>query len=106
MIQGLNAHLPCGIQPDVTTLEIAPHIGWASVAPDAAGSVNITIQGMNLAFQGPAYHDKVRMCVFNFRQLTIYPLVNTRPELTTHDRTGPTSHSWTPSKAGTGATAV
>ncbi|KAJ5595592.1 Hydroxyneurosporene synthase [Penicillium hispanicum] len=51
-------HLPCGIQSETTTLELAPHIGWACLKPDAVGSVDITIQGSRLQFQGPAYHDK------------------------------------------------
>lgn len=57
--QGVTPHLPCGVQFETTTLEMAPHIGWANVMPDAVGSVDIDIQGSKLVFQGPAYHDKV-----------------------------------------------
>ncbi|KAJ5612090.1 Hydroxyneurosporene synthase [Penicillium lagena] len=51
-------HLPCGIQEGITTLEIAPHIGWANLVPDATGMVDLTIHGSPLRFQGPGYHDK------------------------------------------------
>jgi hypothetical protein len=51
--------LPCGITSDTTTLEIAPHIGWVALKPDAVGQVDISVKGSRLQFQGPAYHDKV-----------------------------------------------
>ncbi|KAJ6151336.1 Hydroxyneurosporene synthase, partial [Penicillium chermesinum] len=51
-------HLPCGINSPVTTLEIFPHIGWAGIIPDATSTVEITVQGSPLTFQGRGYHDK------------------------------------------------
>ncbi|KAJ5166099.1 uncharacterized protein N7482_004880 [Penicillium canariense] len=54
----LGPHLPCSIQPGTTTLEIAPHMGWVALKPDAVGQVDITVRGSSLSFQGPAYHDK------------------------------------------------
>ncbi|KAJ6113236.1 hypothetical protein N7523_006553 [Penicillium sp. IBT 18751x] len=55
---GLTPHLPCGIQAGTTELEIAPHVGWACLIPDAVGTVDMNIQGSRLSFRGPAYHDK------------------------------------------------
>ncbi|KAF3399974.1 hypothetical protein F1880_007998 [Penicillium rolfsii] len=54
----LEPHLPCGITSDTATLEIAPHIGWVALKPDAVGHVDISVKGSRLHFQGPAYHDK------------------------------------------------
>ncbi|KAI2787103.1 hypothetical protein POX_f07462 [Penicillium oxalicum] len=54
----LPPHLPCGISPNTSTLEVAPHIGWAALIPDAIGSVDMTVKGSRLQFQGSAYHDK------------------------------------------------
>ncbi|KAJ5143385.1 uncharacterized protein N7515_002172 [Penicillium bovifimosum] len=51
-------HLPCGIQEERTTLEVAPHIGWVSLVPDAVGEVDVSILGSKLKFRGPGYHDK------------------------------------------------
>ncbi|KAJ5965015.1 uncharacterized protein N7479_004891 [Penicillium vulpinum] len=51
-------HLPCGIQPERTTLEIAPHTGWVSLVPDAVGEVDMKIRGSTLKSRGPGYHDK------------------------------------------------
>ncbi|KAJ5409116.1 Hydroxyneurosporene synthase [Penicillium cosmopolitanum] len=51
-------HLPCGIKSDTTPLQIAPHIGWVNLVPDAVGSVDVTIRGTQLKFEGAAYHDK------------------------------------------------
>lgn len=53
-------HLPCGINSDTTSLQVAPNIGWVNLVPDAVGSVDVTIRGTRLKFQGAAYHDKVR----------------------------------------------
>lgn len=52
-------HLPCGVQEGTSTLEIMPNVGWASLVPDAVGSVDMSIQGSTLSFQGRGYHDKV-----------------------------------------------
>jgi hypothetical protein len=54
-----SPHLPCGIQDGTSTLEIVPNIGWASLVPDAVGSVEMNIQGSALNFKGRGYHDKV-----------------------------------------------
>ncbi|KAF7712413.1 Uncharacterized protein PECH_004338 [Penicillium ucsense] len=54
----LEPHLPCGVTANISTLEVAPHVGWAALVPDAAGSADITVVGSRLQFQGPAYHDK------------------------------------------------
>ncbi|KAJ5367912.1 uncharacterized protein N7496_007672 [Penicillium cataractarum] len=54
----LAPHLPCGITSETTTLQIAPHIGWVALKPDAVGQVDINVKGSRLQFQGPAYHDK------------------------------------------------
>ncbi|KAJ5657378.1 Hydroxyneurosporene synthase, partial [Penicillium longicatenatum] len=53
-----SPHLPCGIQDGTSTLEIVPNIGWASLVPDAVGSVDMVIQGSTLNFKGRGYHDK------------------------------------------------
>lgn len=55
----MSPHLPCGIQGDRTTLEIAPHLGWVNLVPDAMGVVDMKIRGSSLRFQGSGYHDKV-----------------------------------------------
>lgn len=52
-------HLPCGVQVGRTILEIAPHIGWVNLIPDAVGEVDMKIHGSTLKFRGPGYHDKV-----------------------------------------------
>ncbi|KAJ5502758.1 Hydroxyneurosporene synthase [Penicillium fimorum] len=52
-------HLPCGIQAERSQLEIAPHIGWVNLIPDAVGEVDLKIHGSTLRFRGPGYHDKV-----------------------------------------------
>lgn len=57
--QQVPYHLPCGIQADQTVLEIAPHIGWVNLIPDAVGEVDMKIHGSTLKFRGPGYHDKV-----------------------------------------------
>jgi hypothetical protein len=41
-------------------MEVGPHIGWANAIPDAASTVELTINGTKLAFAGTGYHDKVR----------------------------------------------
>ncbi|KAJ5705533.1 hypothetical protein N7536_001222 [Penicillium majusculum] len=51
-------HLPCGVQAERTVLEIAPHIGWVNLIPDAVGEVDMKIHGSTLKFRGPGYHDK------------------------------------------------
>ncbi|KAJ5456530.1 hypothetical protein N7530_011804 [Penicillium desertorum] len=51
-------HLPCGVQAERTILEIAPHIGWVNLIPDAVGEVDMKIHGSTLKFRGPGYHDK------------------------------------------------
>ncbi|KAJ5791091.1 uncharacterized protein N7518_008102 [Penicillium psychrosexuale] len=51
-------NLPCGIQAGRTVLEIAPHIGWINLIPDAMGEVDMRIHGSTLKFRGPGYHDK------------------------------------------------
>jgi hypothetical protein len=35
-----------------------PHIGWSNVMPDALTTVDLTIQGTKLKFEGTGYHDK------------------------------------------------
>ncbi|KAJ5787856.1 hypothetical protein N7457_002846 [Penicillium paradoxum] len=51
-------HLPCGVQAGRSTLEVAPHIGWVNLVPDAVGEVDISIHGSRLKFHGAGYHDK------------------------------------------------
>ncbi|KAJ5365554.1 Hydroxyneurosporene synthase [Penicillium concentricum] len=51
-------HLPCGIQAGRSQLEIAPHIGWVNLVPDAVGEVDMKIHGSTLKFRGIGYHDK------------------------------------------------
>ncbi|KAJ5969214.1 hypothetical protein N7501_005462 [Penicillium viridicatum] len=51
-------HMPCGVQAERTVLEIAPHIGWVNLIPDAVGEVDMKIHGSTLKFRGPGYHDK------------------------------------------------
>ncbi|CAI7645726.1 unnamed protein product [Penicillium discolor] len=51
-------HLPCGVQAERTVLEIAPHMGWVNLIPDAVGEVDMNIHGSTLKFRGPGYHDK------------------------------------------------
>lgn len=58
--QQVPRHLPCGVQEEQTVLEIAPHIGWVNLIPDAVGEVDMKIHGSTLKFRGPGYHDKVR----------------------------------------------
>ncbi|KAJ5207534.1 Hydroxyneurosporene synthase [Penicillium cf. griseofulvum] len=55
------SHLPCGVQLGRTILEIAPHIGWVNLVPDAVGEVDMKIYGSTLKFRGPGYHDKVNL---------------------------------------------
>lgn len=58
--QQVPHHLPCGVQAERTVLEIAPHIGWVNLIPDAVGEVDMKIHGSTLKFRGSGYHDKVR----------------------------------------------
>ncbi|KAJ5772475.1 Hydroxyneurosporene synthase [Penicillium odoratum] len=53
-----SPHLPCGIQDEISTLEIVPNVGWTSLIPDAGANVDMSIQGSRLRFQGRGYHDK------------------------------------------------
>lgn len=46
------------VGPNQNTL-VAPNLGWAAAIPDADGTVNLTVYGTPVQFQGPAYHDKV-----------------------------------------------
>ncbi|KAL1849531.1 hypothetical protein Plec18170_007439 [Paecilomyces lecythidis] len=54
------AHYPSGPVDDMEeqSMEIAPHIGWTNAIPDSKGTVNFNIKGVNLQFEGPAYHDQ------------------------------------------------
>lgn len=38
---------------------IIPHVGWVNVLPAADASVDITVLGQELKFEGNGYHDKV-----------------------------------------------
>ncbi|EKV10217.1 Hydroxyneurosporene synthase [Penicillium digitatum] len=51
-------HLPCGVQAKRSVLEIAPHLGWVNLIPDAMAEVDMKIHGSTLKFRGPGYHDK------------------------------------------------
>lgn len=74
--QTVPYHLPCGIQGEKSILEIAPHIGWVNLVPDAVGVVDMNIRGSSLSFQGPGYHDKVSTVPSeNCRRLTVLELV-------------------------------
>ncbi|KAJ5683666.1 uncharacterized protein N7477_000011 [Penicillium maclennaniae] len=57
-VEGPDTASACGIQAGTTKLEVAPHIGWACLIPDAVGTIDMNIQGSRLSFRGPAYHDK------------------------------------------------
>lgn len=61
-------------------MQIAPHIGWVALKPDALGEVDITIKGSRLQFQGPAYHDKVSPAqpTLTSPHLTLYTKPETR----------------------------
>ncbi|KAJ7448677.1 hypothetical protein B0H11DRAFT_2161992 [Mycena galericulata] len=52
------AHYPCGPAVAGQNMEIGPQIGWANAVPDAASVVDLSIYGVNLAFEGVGYHDK------------------------------------------------
>ncbi|KAJ5703304.1 hypothetical protein N7493_011693 [Penicillium malachiteum] len=54
----LVPHLPCGISSYVTTLEIEEDFGWANLIPDANATVDMSVKGTSLQFQGRGYHDK------------------------------------------------
>lgn len=47
------------VQNGLRPLEVAPELGWSNPIPDAIGTVDFTIDGSRLKFQGTAYHDKV-----------------------------------------------
>lgn len=51
-------HLPCGPVQEGGTEVLMPHIGWSNAVPDAVAEVNFTINGTQLAFKGPGYHDQ------------------------------------------------
>ncbi|KAK5132436.1 hypothetical protein LTR08_009047 [Meristemomyces frigidus] len=51
-------HLPCGAVKSGATEMLMPHIGWANAVPDAVAHVHFHINGTELAFTGPGYHDK------------------------------------------------
>lgn len=57
--QQVPHHLPCGVQAKRSVLEIAPHLGWVNLIPDAMAEVDMKIHGSTLKFRGPGYHDKV-----------------------------------------------
>ncbi|TVY87058.1 Tyrosinase family protein, partial [Lachnellula willkommii] len=52
------AHYPCGPATAGQDMMVAPHIGWSNAMPDAVGTVNFTILGSEMGFEGVAYHDK------------------------------------------------
>ncbi|KAJ7449424.1 hypothetical protein B0H11DRAFT_2056792 [Mycena galericulata] len=52
------AHYPCGPAVAGQNMEVGPQIGWANAVPDAASVVNLSIYGVELAFEGVGYHDK------------------------------------------------
>lgn len=51
-------HLPCGPIAVGGTEQLMPHIGWANTVPDALATVNFSLNGTELAFTVPGYHDK------------------------------------------------
>jgi len=51
-------HLPCGPVTEGATERLMPHIGWANAVPDSAAEVHFNINGTDLSFTGPGYHDK------------------------------------------------
>ena len=72
MFQITPSHLPCSVldsgsqpkrrreeQSQLRPLEVALDLGWSNPIPDALGTVDFTIDGSRLKFQGTAYHDKV-----------------------------------------------
>ncbi|KAF7334719.1 hypothetical protein MVEN_02302600 [Mycena venus] len=52
------AHYPCGPMVVGQNMEVGPRIGWANAIPDAASTVELTVNGTELAFTGAGYHDK------------------------------------------------
>ncbi|TVY26939.1 Tyrosinase family protein [Lachnellula hyalina] len=52
------AHYPCGPATAGQDMTVAPHIGWSNAMPDAVGTVNLSILGTEMEFEGVAYHDK------------------------------------------------
>ncbi|KAJ7486776.1 hypothetical protein FB451DRAFT_1228014 [Mycena latifolia] len=52
------AHYPCGPAIAGQNMEVSPHIGWANAIPDATSTVDLTVRGTKLAFNGAGYHDK------------------------------------------------
>lgn len=65
------------------------------MTPDAVGAVDMEVQGSRLAFQGPAYHDKVSISHNSIEG-----------EMLTWNRTGPIGLSLSLSRVGTGAMAA
>ncbi|OIW29571.1 hypothetical protein CONLIGDRAFT_654116 [Coniochaeta ligniaria NRRL 30616] len=53
------AHYPCGpdSSPGQTEL-LFPHVWWSNAVPDAAGEVDLLINGTEVKFDGVGYHDK------------------------------------------------
>ncbi|CAG8890342.1 unnamed protein product [Penicillium egyptiacum] len=82
--QRVPYHLPCGVQAERTVLEIAPHIGWVNLIPDAVGEVDMKIHGSPMKFRGPGYHDKAS-------DLTAYSV---QSWYWGHGRLGPYSIVW------------
>ncbi|KAJ6570568.1 hypothetical protein DFH09DRAFT_1362677 [Mycena vulgaris] len=52
------AHYPCGPAVAGQNMEVGPRIGWANAIPDAASTVELTVGGTKIEFEGIGYHDK------------------------------------------------
>ena len=68
------AHYPCGPATAGQDMTVAPHIGWSNAMPDAVGTVNLSILGTEMEFEGVAYHDKVLTLPFPIHP-SIYPYI-------------------------------
>ncbi|PVH97389.1 hypothetical protein DM02DRAFT_730602, partial [Periconia macrospinosa] len=51
-------HYVCGPLEEGQNTQVLPHIGWVNVMPAADATVDVTVAGKPLKFQGNGYHDK------------------------------------------------
>lgn len=51
-------HYPCGPDSPGQTELLFPHVYWSNAIPDAAGSVDLLVNGTRHSFRGVGYHDK------------------------------------------------
>lgn len=58
-IQIAPPHYPCSLVRANETMEAMDGVVWANAVPAAQVSVDVTIKGTRLQFEGLGYHDKV-----------------------------------------------